>query len=506
MGKRKNEANNYHSMVKPGIVLALVIVVILTACGIRMISDAKTQVSKSYYSDVEDMCQIYNKHIYAIDTVTSLLCEELENVDGFINDDSVRLLETAIRTEGVKNIYLVATDNSALDANGNEIADINLISPLDEVMRAKTETGRFVADENGNQKLYKCKGVFSDNTLKGYIVVEYVPEIMESVIDTPRFSTRRAFALVSANGDVIEKVGKKNDLFNVGDNIFETSKNYKFEDGSFMTFRQAVLECRTGTQRIEYDGVKTNIYYMPVEHCKGIVLMVVDNAEVERSFKIVTKNIRMMLIGIGISIVLFIIINIVVTLYNRTKFSVESEDLQNKADTDQLTDLYNKMATERLIKEYIEGEGKNTLSVLFVIDIDNFKKINDTMGHAFGDTVLYQLGHQIRAWFRVNDIVGRIGGDEFMIFLKDVKNYEIIQKEGSRIMQFFHGFNVGEYTKYSPTASIGGAVYPNDAKNFDSLYKAADKAVYKAKRGGKNQVAFYRDVNSEETELEIEDK
>ena len=93
-----------------------------------------------------------------------------------------------------------------------------------------------------------------------------------------------------------------------------------------------------------------------------------------------------------------------------------------------------------------------------------------------------------------------------MIFLKDVKDPELIRYEGSRIMQFFEGFNVGEYTKYSPTASVGGAVYPTDADDFDSLYKAADKAVYKSKKDGKNRVSFYADLNKVEKDAVIEKK
>jgi len=506
MSRRKNEVNNYHSMVKPGIILVLVILVILTACGIRMISDAKTQVLKSYQSDVDAMCQVYNKQLYAVDAITGLLKHELEECDDLFCNESKRMLETAGSADGIRNIYIVTTDNRALDAYGNEIADIDDNPTLAYVMTAKTETGRFVADESGNQRIYKCKGIFSENTLKGYLVVEYVPEMMEGAIDTPRFTTRRSFALISANGDVVEKVGKKSSLYNVGDNVLDIANKFEFREGSYKSFRQAIVECKSGTQQIKYNGAEANLYYMPIEHCKGIVIMEVDHLDVERSFNSVTKNIRMMLIGIGFSIILFIVISMIVTFYNRTKFSVESEDLQNKADTDQLTDLYNKMATERLIKEYLEGDGKNSSCVLFVIDIDNFKKINDTMGHAFGDSVLSQLGHQIRAWFRVNDIVGRIGGDEFMVFIKNVKNPDIAKKEGQRIMQFFEGFHVGEYTKYSPTASVGGAVYPTDAKDFESLYKAADKAVYKAKRAGKNRVAFYGDANSEENEIEKEEK
>ena len=90
--------------------------------------------------------------------------------------------------------------------------------------------------------------------------------------------------------------------------------------------------------------------------------------------------------------------------------------LEDKADTDLLTDLNNKMATERKIREYME-KYPDKQGVLFVLDVDNFKKINDTMGHAFGDEVLRSLAVRLQSMFRATDIVGRTGGDEFMVFL-----------------------------------------------------------------------------------------
>ena len=134
-------------------------------------------------------------------------------------------------------------------------------------------------------------------------------------------------------------------------------------------------------------------------------------------------------------------------------------------------------------------------ALLFVLDVDNFKKINDTLGHAFGDEVLRNLGMRLRSMFRVTDIIGRIGGDEFIIFLKDIKDNAVIEREGKKIEQFFHNFEVGEYVKYSVTASVGGAVFPRDADNFEDLYKAADKAVYISKKQGKNQLSYYKKDN-----------
>ena len=178
--------------------------------------------------------------------------------------------------------------------------------------------------------------------------------------------------------------------------------------------------------------------------------------------------------------------------------------LREKADTDLLTGLNNKLATERKIKEYME-QNPDSIAMMFVLDIDNFKKINDTMGHAFGDEVLKTLGRTLSPIFRVTDIVGRTGGDEFTIFLKFLQSEDNTLKEAKKLVNFFKDFTAGEYVKYSATASIGAAVFPADGKDFETLYKAADKALYKAKKRGKNQLAFYDDrdrTDVNETEKE----
>ena len=95
--------------------------------------------------------------------------------------------------------------------------------------------------------------------------------------------------------------------------------------------------------------------------------------------------------------------------------------------------------------------------------------------------------------FRVSDIIGFIFGVVFMIFLKGISDEESIRKEAKKVETFFKGFQAGEYVKYAATASIGVAIFPQEGSDFETLYKAADQGLYKAKKRGKNQLAFYRD-------------
>lgn len=224
----------------------------------------------------------------------------------------------------------------------------------------------------------------------------------------------------------------------------------------------------------------------------------VSSAYVQRQVAYQCRGIGTMVISLLMVIGVFFIFVIVANIVGRYRSNEKKKELEEKADTDQLTGLSNKLATERKIKEYMEQNPKKQC-MMFLFDIDNFKKINDTMGHAFGDEVLRSLGMQIGGIFRASDVVGRIGGDEFMVFLKDISNNETIMKEARKVETFFKGFQAGEYVKYKATASIGVAIFPHEGKDFETLYKAADQGLYKAKKRGKKQLAFYRDRNPDGT-------
>ena len=205
------------------------------------------------------------------------------------------------------------------------------------------------------------------------------------------------------------------------------------------------------------------------------------------------KGARAVVIKSLVALFAFFMVMLFINVFSQRIYNKKNKELQNKAETDLLTGMLNKIATERHIQDYLDNEGKNIPGMLILIDVDNFKKINDTMGHAFGDQVLSTLGQTISNEFRVSDIFGRIGGDEFMLYLKNIPNDEIRDKEAKKLVNFFKNFQAGDYVKYSVGASIGVSMYPKDGENFEELYKAADKAVYRSKQEGKNQLRFYSD-------------
>lgn len=166
------------------------------------------------------------------------------------------------------------------------------------------------------------------------------------------------------------------------------------------------------------------------------------------------------------------------------------EDLQKKVELDPLTGLYNKTTTKNAIIDFLSSEVEGSHG-LFVIDIDDFKVVNDMYGHLVGDDLLKNISSSIRESFRDEDIVGRFGGDEFTVFMKNVPSREVLIEKANRLCSILSQNFVGSYGSIS--GSIGIAVYPKNGSDYYTLFECADKAMYSAKRHGKNCFCIYED-------------
>lgn len=177
----------------------------------------------------------------------------------------------------------------------------------------------------------------------------------------------------------------------------------------------------------------------------------------------------------------------------------EKKELEIKLHTDPLTGCLNKISFEKFVADELLKSTEDEKHALIIIDIDNFKAINDNLGHLFGDLVLREAGAQLRGLFRTNDYVGRIGGDEFMVFMKNVVDIDIVKDRVSKVVEMFRKNYKGNIRDYQISASIGIVMFPQDGKGFKKLYEHADIALYDTKSRGKNGYSFYHSTMVEGT-------
>ena len=156
-----------------------------------------------------------------------------------------------------------------------------------------------------------------------------------------------------------------------------------------------------------------------------------------------------------------------------------------RAEKDSLTGLLNAGTTRCLGEEYL-AEGERSCAVI-VIDVDDFKQINDRYGHMVGDRVMCCAAYTIKKLFRTGDIVGRVGGDEFLVLMKDVSDRAIAELRCSQIVKAFSEIACEQMEGHTLSCSVGASLAPVHGNSYDTLFCRADGAMYRAKRAGGNR-------------------
>lgn len=164
-----------------------------------------------------------------------------------------------------------------------------------------------------------------------------------------------------------------------------------------------------------------------------------------------------------------------------------SLELRRLSQTDPLTGLYNRATLIKRLSRVLR-RGTAASHALIILDIDHFKELNDTFGHQFGDAVLQEVAGALKDCLRSNDFSGRLGGDEFMLFMRGLSDTAIIRGRLNLLRERLRNLNL---TEAPLTVSIGIALFPVHGKSFQELYDRADHALYEAKRKSRDTMVFY---------------
>lgn len=472
-----------------------VFTIVLTFMFASFTANIKQETGKSYIGRLTETSKNYANQISlavqkseATGKVVAGLLSDYDMKD----DVKVNMLTSIVNNSDADLVVLTDSNGKGLSNKGASI-DMKKVSYYDELFETSAYRYRFIPNDELNQgsSLIIKIAVGEDGD---YLFI-YFPMDTNTIKKNVNLDTELEkssyLSLIDREG-VISASTLSNDVFTSGNNVWDELIASGNNAANIRMVKTKVQSQSSGDFDFIMDGVEYVSTYTPITGTGQALITLYDKTlvseyETKESGDIISK-----LSWITLVVILFVVVVTILNIIEIFIASKDTESLKDKADTDQLTGLKNKLATEREIKEYI-AENPNSLGMLFVIDIDNFKKINDTMGHSFGDEVLRELGRHIGINFRVSDIIGRTGGDEFMVFLKNLKEDQNCLREAQKLIYFFRHFQVGDYVKYSVTASIGAAVYPDHGADFESLYKSADSAVYKSKKRGKNQLSFIDD-------------
>ncbi|MBO4335407.1 MAG: diguanylate cyclase [Desulfovibrio sp.] len=198
------------------------------------------------------------------------------------------------------------------------------------------------------------------------------------------------------------------------------------------------------------------------------------------------------------SLVCFIIsgiISVLICLFSIYFFNGIVNPLKERSITDNLTGVLNRHGIESLFN--IAFRRCNGTGCFILVDLDNFKDINDTLGHSAGDQVLKRTARELKTFFRHSDVVGRFGGDEFIVYAPDLIDYKIIRDKIRDLVKLLrYGYNLDGNDTLFVTASIGIAICPKDGTTYRALLHKADLALYEIKETGRNGYGFFGEGRS----------
>lgn len=478
----------------PSALLMMVLIIMMFNFSTKSRVNANDTVSRNMTTLAGQCEDIFSEDLTLLEKVGKPIAELLgKNTEP---EDVRELLEVAKKHSDAYLAYACDDSGNGVSSDGTEVF-VGGREFFEEV-KASEKVAYIYAPNDGTQTqsaiVVSIPITYENQNEKGYLLLFYPLSKFESVIKKVDFAAWNFEILLDKDGNILVGAGTYYN-FKQGANLYDELSD---ENGDAVrTMKNRITSRVNGMVTIDLKGTEEALIYVPMEMNNWALVVGVNQSYVDKQISQQWNTSKNMLTQLIVVFFAFILIIVIINIVGKVRNNEKKRQLEEKADTDLLTGLNNKLATERKIKDFI-AQNPDAQSMMLILDIDNFKKINDTMGHAFGDEVLRSLGQQIGAIFRATDIVGRAGGDEFIIFLKNITGKEAIRKEAKKVENFFKDFKAGEYVKYSATASIGVAIFPQEGADWETLYKAADQALYKAKKRGKNQLAFYKDEWTEE--------
>jgi diguanylate cyclase (GGDEF)-like protein/PAS domain S-box-containing protein len=281
-------------------------------------------------------------------------------------------------------------------------------------------------------------------------------------------------------------------LQSIGEGVIATDK------AGNITFMNSVAEKLTGWRRKEcIDKPLASVLHLVEEETGKLQRLTVSEIMSEDSHHPLNGNVQIVnyeeKIPVELSATLIKddkenVSGLVLVLHDLTERKRYEEKLRHNAITDHLTELPNRfLFFDRLNMAMAQAQRDLHKIAMLMLDLDEFKKVNDTWGHTMGDRLLQGVAYRLIRMFRKGDTIARWGGDEFVLLLPEIPQGDIAVHVAERILHSFHKPFEFDGLKISITASIGISVFPDDGQDADSIIRNSDIAMYKAKEEGRNR-------------------
>ncbi len=401
-------------------------------------------------------------------------------------------------------IYISVDDQPPVNSTGKELSS-NIELELRNASEKETEILPPATDLDSNRDFFAIAApIYIDDEYRGEIYGIFYIDNFASVLDLKSFGGEAFYHLCQVDGTPLIVSGSSDNAFAGGD-MYEFISTLSMTNGH--TPESLRVDMENGNNALlkyELNGEARTAVMAAVPGTDWCVVSVLLND--------VTGEISQRINNATLVFTIFVLLIFTAYLaqtiieYRRNekilKKAYESSQLianslQSTVETDYLTKTYSRLAVQEKISEAIQKikkEQSDTIHALLILDIDNFKMINDTYGHKIGDEYLLEFVSSTKSSLKAGDILGRLGGDEFIVLLKDISTKENATKAVKRIISNSKAIVIDDVDLSSVGVSIGAIMISKQSAEYTEVNNMADKALYSAKNAGKSTYEFYEDI------------
>ena len=423
---------------------------------------------------------IFALNIYYFKEVEKSLIEQTYQDLKTENDEAFNNLQSMIRERfKMLEVFSAYSDLPEKSENGVRIG----VFDGKEIMYYRNHESQALNGENsitrlpsedfiGQSGIVLSVPAVRDGQARGAVCMVYTAEELGKYLNSTELSPYGDNLIFTRSGELVVSCPRYENYANVYD-ILQTME---FRDEqSFEKMKKAVGSGTSGYAAYYHKGSGELLYYQPAGVEDWMVATMVKTEGYESALYKIRKLSKVFIASSTFMVVCTVLL-IVCIIYLRKKES-------KQAQKDYLTGVYNRETARKLVEQRLKGGGKKRFYACMFLDIDDFKKINDTFGHHKGDLVLTQAGQILSACTRKEDVIVRFGGDEFCIWLYGLSGRKQPEAIARRILNAFHASGTIH-------ASIGITLVGENETEYDAILRRADQALYLAKGKGKNQFAF----------------
>ena len=416
------------------------------------------------------------------------IADKMGKSSSLLSDGNMKFLVSMAENTDFERTALIEADGTAHYDNGAE-KNVAKRRYFQEAMQGK-ETLSDPLESSIDQEMRVILGVpvYHNGNIIAVLGGSYNVTALSRMLFNDVFDDSGYSLIINQNGEIIAYDGDPA-YHNItyGDNFFKFHERQNLlSDDTLKKILQDFKNEKDGTVRLQTASASDAAQYLSYTRL-GIngwmICYVLPVADAQDSYAFI-KSDESILLGIFLILVLLLVLYIIRT--NRK----QNEELIRTAELDGLTGAYNKRATEAYINKILT-QMPDEKGTFVILDVDKFKDVNDRYGHAAGDTVLHELAKTFFRHFRKDDIIGRIGGDEFVIYMRNIESKEIASARVKNLIENVRSLPFEEMNGNHVTISVGIAFVPEAGNCYMDLYKNADTALYETKQNGKDGYHVY---------------